>query len=96
MGSGPETTPSAATTAPGGAEAPRLIVTGRARQARMVRVSLVRGGRVYARGSAKPSHGRYRVVLNLVHVPRGRYTEQISLVGLHRTFPERRSVTIAT
>jgi hypothetical protein len=97
VGSGSETTPSAATTAPGGAKAaPRLIVTGRARRARMVRVSLVRGGRVYARGSAKPSHGRYRVVLNLVHVPRGRYTERISLVGLHHTFPERRSVTIAT
>jgi len=49
---------------------------------------------VYARGSAKPAHGRYRVVLTLVHVPRGRYTVQISLIDPNRTLRQRRGVTI--
>lgn len=94
VGSGPETAPPGSTSAPGAAKAPLLIITGRARQARIVRVALIRGGHVYARGSAKPSHGRYRVVLNLVDTPSGRYTEQISLVGRQQTLHSRRQVTI--
>lgn len=89
--------PSAPATTPGGAgKARRLIITGRARHARTVHVALVRGRRVYARGIAKPVHGRYRVVLTLVHVPRGRYTVQISLINRDRTVRQRRQVTIST
>lgn len=73
-----------------------LVLTGGPRRARAVQVTLMLGHRVYARGSAKPAHGRYRVVLTLVRVPSGRYTVQISLIDGGRTVRQRRSVTITT
>jgi hypothetical protein len=96
-GAGSASTPlNPATSARGAGNARRLIITGHARHARAVHVTLMRGQRVYARGSAKPAHGRYRVVLTLVHVPRGRYTVHISLIDRNRTLRQRRWVTIKT
>ena len=94
---GPAGTPPTPTTSSAGAhQAHRVIITGRARHARTVHVALVRKRHVYARGSAKPAHGRYRVVLKLVHVPRARYTVQISLIARDRTVRQRREVAITT
>lgn len=48
------------------------------------------------RAERKPARGRYRVLVMLGHVPRGRYMMQISLIYWTHTVRQRRWITIRT
>ena len=78
-----------------GTAARYFTVSGRARGAHKVTVTLTRSGHVYARAKALLEHGRNGAVLNIVTLAPGRYTVKVKRFMVHSTSVQRWSIRLS-
>ncbi len=70
-------------------------MTGTTKGAHAVTVTLTRKGHLWARAKAQIRRGRYRAVLTVTKLARGRYTLKIALFDRHSTIHQKRTVFVA-